>query len=161
MNSVKTRKQDFNHGKITNFHPVLLLNRIRIFVTPLTAAYQASLSITNSQSLLKLLCIESVMPSNHLIFCRPLLLPSIFPRIRVFSNELALCIRWTKYWGFFSFSITPSSEYSGLMSSRIDWLDLLAVQGILKSLLQHHSLVRRTLFQEDSLHLHGGLGHFT
>ena len=100
---------------------------------------QASLSIINSQSLLKLKSIESVMPFNHLILCRPLLLlPSIFPRIRVFSNESVLHIRWTKYWSF-SFNISPSSEYSGLISFRMDWLDLLAVQGTLKSLLQHHS----------------------
>ena len=106
---------------------------------PWTAAHQASLSITNSQSLLKLLSIESVMPSNHLILCRPLLLlSSIFPSIRVFSNESVLCIRWPKYWRF-PFSISPSNEYSVLISFRIDWLDLLAVQGTLKSLLQHHS----------------------
>ena len=104
-----------------------------------TAAHQASLSITNSQSLLKLMSSESVMPSNHLILCHPLLLPpSIFPSIRVFSNESLLCIRWPKYWSF-SFSINPSNEYSGLISFRIDWFDLLAVQGTLKSLLQHHS----------------------
>ena len=108
-------------------------------VTPWTAASQASLSITNSQSLLKLMSVESVRPSNHLILCRPLLLtPSIFPSIRVFSSESVFCIRWPKYWSF-SFSISPSSEYSGLISFRIDWLDLLAVQGTLKSLLQHHS----------------------
>ena len=108
-------------------------------VTPWSAACQASLSITNSRSLLKLTSIESVMPSNHLILCRPLLLlPSIFPRIRVFSNESALRIRWPKYWSF-SFSISPSSEYSGLISFRMDWLDLLVVQGTLKSLFQHHS----------------------
>ena len=102
--------------------------------------HQASLSITSSQSLLKLISIESVMPSNHLIFCHPLLLlPSIFPSIRVFSSESALHIRWPKYWSF-SFSISPSNEYSGLISFRMDWLDLLAVQGTLKSLLQHHSL---------------------
>ena len=105
----------------------------------MTAARQASLSITNSQSLLKLMSIVLVMPSNHLILCRPLLLlPLTFPRIRVFSNELVLCIKWPKYWSF-SFSITPSNQYSGLISSRMDWLDLLAVQGTLKSLLQHHS----------------------
>ena len=104
-----------------------------------TVACQASLSITNSQSLLRLMSIESVMPSNHLIFCHPLLLlPSIFPSIRVFSNETALCIKWPKYWSF-SFNISPSSEYSGLISFRMDWLDLLAVQGTLKSLLQYHS----------------------
>ena len=107
--------------------------------TPWTAACQASLSITNSRSLPKPMSIELVMPSSHLILCRPLLfLPSIFPSIRVFSNEPALCIRWPKDWSF-SFSISPSNEYSGLISFRIDWLDLLAVQGILKSLLQHHS----------------------
>ena len=118
---------------------VHLLSCVRLFVTPWTAACQASLSITNSRSLLKLMCIASVMPSNHLILCHPLLLlPSIFPSIRVFSNELVLCIRWSKYWSF-SISISPSNEYSGLVSFRMDWLDLLAVQGILKSLLQHHS----------------------
>ena len=107
-------------------------------MTPWTAARQASLSITNSQSLLKLVSIESVMPSNYLIFCRPLLLPpSIFSSISVFSNESVLCIRWPKYWSF-SFSISPSNEYSVLISFRMDWLDL-AVQGTLKSLLQHHS----------------------
>ena len=108
-------------------------------MTPWTAAHQASLSITNSQSLLKLMSTESVMPSNHLILCHPLLLlPSILPTIRVFSNDSVLHIRWPKYWSF-SFSISPSNEYSGLISFRMDWLDLLAVQGILKSLLQHHS----------------------
>ena len=112
---------------------------VRLFVTTWTAARQASLSITNSQSLLKLMSSMSLMPFNHLILCRPLLLPpSIFPSIRVFSNESVLCIRWSMYWCF-SFSINPSSEYSGLISFRIDWFDLLAVQEILKSLLQHHS----------------------
>ena len=106
---------------------VQLLRRVRLFATPWTAAHQASLSITNSQSLLKLIT-ESVMPSNHLVLCRPLLLlPSIFPSIRVFFNESVLCIRWPKYW---SFSFSPSSEYSGLISFRIDWLDLLEVQGL-------------------------------
>ena len=106
-------------------------------MTPWTAAHQASLSITNSQSLLKL--IESVMPSNHLILCHPLLLlPSIFPSIRIFSYQSALRIRWPKHWSF-SFSISPSNEYSGVISFRMDWLDLLAVQGTLMSLLQHHS----------------------
>ena len=110
----------------------------RSVVSPGTAAHQASLSITNSRSLLKLISIESVMPSNHLILCRPLLLPpSIFHSIRVFSNESALRIRWPKYWSF-SFSISPSNEYSGLISFRMSWLDLLEVQGTLKSLLQHH-----------------------
>ena len=109
------------------------------FTTPWTAARQASLSIANSWSLLKLTSIQSVMPSNHLILCRPLLLPpSIFPSIKVFSNESVLRIRWPKYWNF-SFTINPSNEYSGLISFRMDWLDLLAVQGTLKSLLQHHS----------------------
>ena len=116
-----------------------MLSHIQLFATPWTAACQASLSFHNSQNLLKLMSIESVMPSNHLILCHPLLLPpSIFPRIRVFSNESALCIRWPKYWNF-SFSISPSNEYSGLISFRIDWLDLLAVQGTLKSLLQRHN----------------------
>jgi len=114
------------------------LSRVRLFATPWTAAHQASLSITNSQSLLKLMSIELMMPSNHLILCRPLLLPSIFPSLRVFSIESVLRIRWPKYWSF-SFSISPSNEYSGLFSFRTNWLDLLAVQGTLKSLLQHHS----------------------
>ena len=108
-------------------------------MTPWTAAHQASLSITKSQSLLKLMSIDSVMPSNHLILCYPLLLlPVIFPSIRGFSSELALCIRWSNYWSF-SLSISPSNGYSGLMTFRIDWLDLFAVQGTLKSLLQYHS----------------------
>ena len=108
-------------------------------MTPWTAVCQASLSFTVSLSLLKLMSIESVMPSNHLILCRPLLLlPSTFHSIRVFSNESAVCIRWLKYWNF-SFSISPSNEYSGLISFRIDWFDFLAVQGTLKSLLQYHS----------------------
>ena len=119
--------------------PVLSLSCVRLFVTPWTAARQASLSITNSWSLLKLMSIESVMPSNHLILCCLLLPPSsIFPRIRVFSNESVLHIRWPKYWSF-SFSISPSNEYSGLISFRMDWSDLLAVQETLKSLLQHQS----------------------
>ena len=115
------------------------LSHVRLFVTPWIAARQVSLSNTNSLSSPKPMSIESVMPSNHLILCHPLLLlPSIFPNIRVFSNESALRIRWPKYWSF-SFSFSPSNEYSGLISFRIDWLDLLAVQGTLKSLLQHHS----------------------
>ena len=121
------------------FSSVQLHSRVRLFATPWTAARQASLSITNSQSLPKLMSIELVMPSNHLILCHPLLLlPSIFPSIRVFSNELVLRIRWPKYWSF-SFSISSPNEYPGLISFRMDWLDLLAVQGTLKSLLQHHS----------------------
>ena len=115
------------------------LSCVWLFVTPWTAAHQASRSISNSQSLLKLMCIESVMPSNHLILCHPFLLPpSIFSSIKVFSNELVLHIRWPKNWSF-SFSISSSNEYSGLISFRIDWWDLLSVQGTLKSLLQHHS----------------------
>ena len=115
------------------------LNLVWLFATPWTAARQASLSITNSQSSPKLMSIESVMPSSHLILCRPLLLlPPIPPRIRVFSNESVLHIRWPKYWSF-SFGISPSSEYSGLIFFRIDWLDLLVVQGTFKSLLQNHS----------------------
>ena len=115
------------------------LSRVWLFETPWTAACQASRSITNSQSLLKLMSIESVMPSNHLILYCPLVFPPpIFSSIRVFSNESALCTRWPKYWSF-SFNISPSNEHSGLISFRMDWWDLLAVQGTLKSLLQHHS----------------------
>ena len=125
------------------FSSVQLLSCVRLFATPWTAAWQASLSIINSQSLLKLLSIALVMPSNHLILCYLLLSPSIFPSIRVFSNESALCIRWPKYWNF-SFSISPSNEYSGLISFRMDWLDLLAVQGTLKSLL--HTTVQKHQF---------------
>ena len=118
---------------------VQLLNRVPLFATPWTAARRFSLSITISQTLLKVMSIELVMPSSHLILCHPLLLlPSIFPSIRVFSSESALHIRWPKDWSF-SFSISPSSEYSGLISFRIDWLNLLAVQGTVKHLLQHHS----------------------
>ena len=116
-----------------------MLSHVRLFATPWTAACQASLSITSSRSLLKLMSIESVMPSSHLILCHPLLLlPSIFHSISVFSNESALCIRWPNYWSF-SFNISPSKEHSGLITSRMDWLDLLAVQGTLKSLLQNHN----------------------
>ena len=116
-------------------HSVQSLSHVQLYETPLTEAHQASLSITNSQNLFKLMTIESVMPSNYLILCGPLLLPpSIFPSIRVFSNESVLHIRWPKYWRF-SFSIRPSNEYSGLISFRMDWLYLLAVQGTLKSLL--------------------------
>ena len=126
-------------GFIRQFVGVQFLSHVRLFVTPQTAAHQASLSLTISQSLLKLMSIESVMPSNHLILCHPLLfLPSILPSIRVFSNVLALCLTWPKYWRF-SFSISPSNEYAGLISFRIDWFDLLAVQGTPKSLFQHHN----------------------
>ena len=127
---------------------IQLLSRVQLYATPWTAARQAFLSITNSQSLLKLMSIESVMPYNHLILCHPLLLlPSIFPSIRVFCKESVLCNRLPKYWSV-SFSISPSSEYSGLISFRIDWLDLLAVQGTLKSLLQHH--VSKTSIPQNS-----------
>ena len=126
-------------GFIAFLCSVQLLSPVWLFEILWTAALQASLSITSSQSLLKLMSIESVIPSNHLILCHPLiLLPSIFASIRVFSNESVLCLRWPNYWGF-SFSVSPSNGYSGLISFGIDWLDLLAVQGILKSLLQHHS----------------------
>ena len=137
------------------------VSHVQLFATPCTAACQASLSITNSWSLLRLMSIELVMPSNYLILCHPLLLlPSVFCSIRVFSNESVLCIRWPKYWSF-SFSINPSNEYLGLISFRMDWLDLLAVQGTLKSLLQHHSskasilwcsafcMVQLTFIQDD------------
>ena len=125
------------------------LSHVQLFANPWTAACQASLSITNSRTLLKLKSIESVMPSNHLIFCGPLLLlTSIFASIRVFSNESALRIRWPKYWSF-SFSISPSNEYSGLISFRMDWLDLLAVQGTLKTLLQQHSS-KASIFQHSA-----------
>ena len=120
------------------FSSIQSLSRVQLFATPRISVRQASLSITNSRSLLKIMSIELVMPSNHLILCYPLLPPSVFPRLRVFSNESVLCIRWPKYWSF-SFNISPSNEYSGLISFRMDWLDLPAVQGTLKSLLQHHS----------------------
>ena len=138
--SLYTAQWSFYAIKLIIFAPsVQLLSRVRLFVTPWTATGQASLSITNSQRLLKLMSIEAMMPSNHFILCHPLLLPpSIFPSIRVFSDESVLHIRWPKYWSF-NFSISPSNEYSGLISFKMDWLDLLAVQGTLKSLLQHHS----------------------
>ena len=121
------------------FSSIQSLSCVWLFVTPWTAACQAFLTISDYRSLLKLMSIKSMMPSNHLIFCHPLLFPSsIFPSIRVFSNKSVLCIRWPKYWSF-SFSISLSNEYSGLISFRMEWLDLLAVQGTLKGLLQHHS----------------------
>ena len=124
-------------NEINHFSSVQPLSRVRLFVTLWTVALQASLSITNSWNLLKIMSIETVMLLNHLILCHPvLLLPSIFPSIRVFSKESVLCIRWTKYWSL-SFSISPSNEYSGLISFRMDWFDLLAVRGTIKSLLQH------------------------
>ena len=126
-------------AKEIQFSSVQSVSRVQLSATPWTAACQAFLSITNSQNLLKLMSIELVMPSNHLILCHPLLLPpSIFPSIRVFSNESVLCIRWPKYWSF-SLSISPSNEYSGFISFRIKWLDFFSVQGTLKSLFQHHS----------------------
>ena len=131
-------KRKVPHDKSFQFSSLQLLSRVRLFPTPWTAARQASLSITNPRSLLKLMCIESVMPSNNLILCRLLLLPhSVFPSFRVFFNEPVLHIRWPKYWSF-SF-ISPFNEHSELISFRMDWLDLLVVQGTLKSLLQHHS----------------------
>ena len=143
--SIKEEEREFQKCS-SQFSSVQLLSHIRLFITPFTAASQASLSITNSWSLLKLMSIELVMPSNHLILCYPLLLLlSIFPSFRVFSNESTLCTRWPKYWSF-SFSISPSNEYSGLISFRIDWFDLLAVQGTLKSLIQHCNLKRSILW---------------
>ena len=135
------RERQGSHSITYMWNPKLCsvqsLSCVQLFAIPWTAAYQASLSISNSQSLLKLMSIELVIPSNHLILCRSLLLlPSVFPSIRVFSSESVLRIRWPKYW---SFSISPSNEYSGLISFRMDWLNLLAIQGTLKSLLQHHS----------------------
>ena len=129
FSSVRFSSVQFSHS----------LSHVRLFATPWTTAHQASLSITNSRSLLRLMSTESMMPFNHLILCRPLLLPPpISPGIRVFSNESVLCNRWPKYWNF-NFNISPSNEYSRLISFRMDWLNLLAVQGTLKSLLQHHS----------------------
>ena len=140
------------------FSSVKSLSHVQLFATPWTAACQASLSITNSRSLFKLTSIESVMPSNYLIFCCPLLLLHlIIPSIRVFSDESVVRIRWPKY-GSFSFSISPSNEYSGLISFRMDWLDLLAVQGTLKSLFQHHSskasILRCSTFFIANSHIH-------
>ena len=150
MDSSSLRKKRKKQQMIkTVYQSVQSLSHVWLFVTPWTAACQASLSITNSWSLLKLMCIESVMPSNHLILCPPLLLPSIFPSFRVFSNESVLHIRWPKYWSF-SFSISPSNQYSELISFRIDGFDLLAVQGTLKSLLQHHSS-KASIFWKSAL----------
>ena len=132
---MKTSEEEYRHKDTKVWKTsVQSLSRVQLFATLWYAACQASLSITNSQSLFKRMSIESVMPSNYLILCYPLLLPSIFPSTRVFSNESVLCIRWPKYWSF-TFSISPSNEYSELISFRMDWLDLLAVQGTLKSLL--------------------------
>ena len=145
------------HKKLYKEASVQLLSHVRLFVTPRNEACQASLSITNSRSLLKLMSIESAMPYNHLNLCHPLLLPlSIFPSITVFSNEAVVCIRWPKYWSF-SFSICPSNELSGLISFRIDWLNLLAIQGTLKNLLQHHS--SKALILGDSIFFIVQLSH--
>ena len=139
MKCIKDEQNFEAQNRLYNLTSVQSLSHVQRFVTPWTAAHQASLSITNSWSLLKLMSIEPVTSSNHLILCNSLLLlPSLFPRIRVFSSKSVLCIRWPKYWSF-SFSISPSNEYSGLISFRRYWLDLLAVQGTFKSLLQHHS----------------------
>ena len=136
--SIRTRVRCVKNVDLAQFSSVQLLSHVQLFATPWTAAHQASQSITSSRSLPKLMSIELVMPSKHLILYPPLLLlPSVFPGIRVFSDESALLIRWPKYWSIFS--ISPSNEYSGLISFRMDWFDLLAVQGTLKSLLQHHS----------------------
>ena len=146
------------HMCSVTFSSVQLLSHVQLFATPWTAARQASLSISNSQSLPKLMFIESVMPSNHGFLCRPLLLlPSSFHSTRVFSTDSALRIRWPKYWSF-SFNIGPSNEHSGLTSFRMDWLDLLAVQGTLKSFLQHHiskaSILRCSPFFNSNSHIH-------
>ena len=143
---LKLRNYDTMPSDYLGIFVVQLLRQVQFFAIPWTAACQASLSFTVSQSLLKLMSVESVMPSNHLILsCPLLLLPSIFPSIRFFSNESTLCIRWPKYWSF-TFSISPSSEYSGLISFRTDWFDLLSVHRTLKSLLQHHSLKTSVFF---------------
>ena len=141
---------DFQPDTSSNIRSDQSLSRVQLFATPWTTARQGSLSITISWSLLKLISIESVMPSNHLILCPPLLLSSIFPSIRVFSHESVLRIRWPKYWSL-SFNISPSNEYSGLISFRMDWLDLLAVQGTLKSLLQHHNSLALSFLYSPTL----------
>ena len=146
---IKEHMKRYSTPLFIQFSSFQSLSGVWLFATSWTATHHTSLSITNSQSLLKLISIESVMPSNHLILCHPLLSPSIFPSIRVFSSESVLHIRCPKYWSF-SFNISPSNEHPGLISFRIDWLDLLAVQGTLKSLLQHHSskasVLRRSAF---------------
>ena len=146
-------------GQLDQFSSVHLLSRVWLFATQWTAARQASLSITSSRSSPRLMSVESVMPSSHLILCRPLLLlPPIPPSIRVFSNESTLCMRWPKYWSF-SFSIGPSKEHPGLISFRMDWSDLLVVQGTLKSLLQHHKIQKHQflgaqLSSQSNSHIH-------
>ena len=150
-----------NHITKCFISAVQLLSRVQLFVTPWPAACQASLFITNSRSLLKLMCIESVRPSNHLILCHPLLLlPSMFSNIKVFSDESVLCIRWPKYWSF-SFSISPSNEYSGLISFRTDWLNLLEVQGTLKSLPLHRNSKASILWHSVFLIAHLSHPHMT
>ena len=159
QSQTRLKQLSFSHTQAhTQLSSVQSLSRIRLFATPWTTAHQTFLSITNSQSLLKLLSIELVMPSNHLILCHPVLLPpSIFPSITVFSNESVLHISWPKYWSF-SFSISPSNECSGLISFRMNWLNLLAVQETLKSLLQHHSskasILRCSAFFPVHSHIH-------
>ena len=148
----------FLRARKVQFSSLQLLSRVRLFATPWTAAHKASLSITNSQSLLKLMSIESMMPSNHLILCHPLvLLPSIFCNMRLFSSESVLCTRWLKYWSF-SFSISPSNEYSGLLSFRMDWLDLLAVQETLRvfsnTTVQKHQFFSAQLSLWSNSHIH-------
>ena len=161
-NSFTEKKECFTISNVTfsqhKISSVQSLSRVRLFATPPITAHQASLSITNFRSPHKPMSIKSVMPSNHLILCRPLLLlPSIFPSIEVFSNESALRIRWPKYWSF-SFNISPSNEHPGPFSFRMDWLDLLAIQGTLKSLLQHHSskasILRAQLSSQSNSHIH-------
>ena len=145
-----------HHAVLINIvlYSVQSLSHVQLFATPWSAAHQTFLSITNSRSLPKPMSIVLVMPSNHFILCHPfLLLPSIFPSIRVFSNESALCTRWPKYWSF-SFNISPSNEHPGLISFRTDWLDLLAVQGTLKSLLQHHSLALSFIYSPTLTSIH-------
>ena len=143
--------RNFNFFPLYSVFSVQLLSHVRLFATPWIAAHQASLSITNSRSPPKPKSVESMMPSNHLILCRPLLLlPSILPSIRIFSSQSVLHIRWPKYWSF-SFNINASNEYSRLISFRMDWLDLLAVQGTLKSLLQHHRSRKSILWPQPSL----------
>ena len=155
---LRTMWINFKKCSSTAFSSFQSLSRVRLFVTPCTAARQASLSITNSRSLLKLMSVESVMPSNHLILCRPLLLlPPIPPSIRVFSNESTLRMRWPKYWSF-SFSISPPSEHPGLISFRMDWLDLLVVQGALRvfsnTIVQKHQFFSTQLSSKSNSHIH-------
>ena len=153
---VWVKPEEFLLPDLITFSSIQLLSCVWLFATPWTEALQASLSITNSQSLLKRMSIELVMPFNHLILCHPLLLPpSVLPNIRVLSSESVICITWSKYWSF-TFSISPSKIYSGLISFRVDWFDILVVQGTLKSLLQHHSskasILQFTLWSNSHIH---------